>query len=149
MNSFDFISIMLGLRSSTLNFGGGGASAGPTAQQVALQTEQAVTNAQLNLEENEQRKVMLNALQGTRVFRGSALSRQMSGDRAATAAPLAPPASAAQTAVPILAPIRNGSSLLDNIPGSSAAPGAAGSGNSGGTGRNIFTPPGLGPAGRR
>lgn len=65
-----------------MSFGGSGSS-GPTAQQVALQTEQATTNANLNLEENEQRKTILNALQGTRVFRGSALSRQMATDEPA------------------------------------------------------------------
>ncbi len=93
MNSFDFIAVMLGMRSFRFNFGGGGSPAGPTAQQQALQTEQAVTNAQLNLEENEQRKTILNALQGTRVFRGSALSRQVAGNAAAPAAPAAPSAS--------------------------------------------------------
>jgi len=60
-------------------FGGGG-SPSQTAQQVALQTEQGITNANLNLEENEQRKTILNALQGTRVFRGSALSRNIAGN---------------------------------------------------------------------
>jgi hypothetical protein len=66
----------------------GGGSSGPTQQQQNLATEQGVTNAQLNLEENEQRKVILNAMQGTRVFRGSALSRMMAGNTAATTPPV-------------------------------------------------------------
>lgn len=117
MNSFDFIAVMLGMRSPRMNFGGGGSS-GPTAQQVALQTEQGVTNAELNLEENEQRKTMLNALQGTRVFRGSALSRAVASNRTTTGTPFAPPASAAQT-TPIAAPVTPaGASLVDNQVGS-------------------------------
>ncbi len=69
--------------------GGGGGSSGPTLQQKQLQTEQAQTNAELNLQENEQRKTILNAMQGTRVFRGSALSRAMRGNNnnAPTTAP--------------------------------------------------------------
>lgn len=95
-----------------MSFGGGGSS-GPTKQQQQLAAEQSITNAQLNLQENEQRKTVLNALQGTRVFRGSALSRSIAGNSAATAAPLAPPASAAQT-TPKLAPTTpKNSSLLD------------------------------------
>src|ERR1700722_6639850 len=91
---------------------GGGDSAAPTAQQVALQTEQALTNANLNLEDNEQRKTILNALQGTRVFRGSALSRQMAADQApVSATPAGAPASAAQTAA--LKDAAAGNSLLD------------------------------------
>jgi hypothetical protein len=61
---------------------GGGGSSGPTQQQQDLQTEQALTNANLNLEENDQRKGILNAMQGTRVFRGSALSRAVAGNSA-------------------------------------------------------------------
>jgi hypothetical protein len=59
---------------------GGSGGSGPTLQQQELQTEQAMTNANLNLEENDQRKTMLNAMQGTRVFRGSALSRAVRGN---------------------------------------------------------------------
>lgn len=59
---------------------GGGGSSGPTLQQQQLQTQQALTNAQLNTQENDQRKVILNAMQGSRVFRGSALSRSVSGN---------------------------------------------------------------------
>ena len=102
---------------------------GPTAQQQALSTEQATTNANLNLEENEQRKVILNAMQGTRVFRGSALSRQIASNQAGTVAATPPsaPSSSQQNA-----PLRTGvagASLLD-IPGSGAAtaPGATGQG---------------------
>lgn len=73
---------------------GGGGSSGPTAQQQALQTEQALTNAQLNLEENEQRKVVLNSLQGTRAFRGSALTRSVAGNSTSSSSPTAPAAPA-------------------------------------------------------
>lgn len=59
---------------------GGGGGSGPTAQQQQLETQQAITNANLNLEENDQRKSILNAMQGTRVFRGSALSRALRGN---------------------------------------------------------------------
>jgi hypothetical protein len=55
-------------------------SSGPTLQQQQLETEQALTTANLNLEENSQRKSILNAMQGTRVFRGSALSRALRGN---------------------------------------------------------------------
>jgi hypothetical protein len=60
--------------------GGGGGGSGPTLQQQQLETQQALTNANLNLEENSQRKTILNAMQGTRVFRGSALSRALAGN---------------------------------------------------------------------
>src|SRR5579864_182155 len=93
------------------SFGGGGSSASPTPQQVALQTEQATTNANLNLEENEQRKTILNALQGTRVFRGSALSRQIAGNQADTTGAPAPAAPSANQQSPKLPP--PGGSLLD------------------------------------
>jgi len=91
---------------------GGGSAPGPTAQQQALQTEQALTNANLNLEENEQRKVILNAMQGTRVFRGSALSRAVAGNSAGTGTPSAPPGVSGQQQN---APLRVGAggSLLD------------------------------------
>lgn len=72
--------------------GGGGGGGGPTVQQQQLATEQAMTNANLNLEENAQRKTILNSMQGTRVFRGSALSRAMRGNTnqpGATSAPSA------------------------------------------------------------
>lgn len=63
---------------------GGGGSSGPTLQQQQLQTEQALTNASLNLEENSQRKSILNAMMGTRVFKGSALSRAIVGNTPGT-----------------------------------------------------------------
>lgn len=98
----------------------GGKTPGPTAQQQALQTEQATTTANLNLQENEQRKVILNALQGTRVFRGSALSRDIAGNSAGIGTPQAPPGpSQSQQNAPIRAGIA-GASLLD-IPGSGGA----------------------------
>ena len=113
---YDYIATLLGLRSATLNFGGGGGS-GPTAQQQALQTEQALTNANLNLQENEQRKVILNAMQGTRVFRGSALSRAIAANREGTDTPLAPSGPSQQQQN---APLRTpgaGTSVLDLTPG--------------------------------
>ena len=132
-----------------MSFGGGGSNAGPTPQQVALQSEQAVTNAQLNLEENEQRKTVLNALQGTRVFRGSALSRSIAGNTPGAAAPLAPPSANQQA--PVLAPV--GTSLVDTGI-SPSAPGQVGSAISllsgsgaGGTGR-IPSSPGRAPVGQ-
>jgi hypothetical protein len=98
----------------------GGSPPGPTAQQAALQRDQATTNANLNLEENEQRKVILNALQGTRVFRGSALSRSIAGNSAGVGTPQAPPGpSQAQQNAPIRAGVA-GSSLLDT-PGNEGA----------------------------
>ncbi len=102
---------------------GGGGSSGPTRQQVDLQTEQALTNAQLNLEENQQRKTVLNAMYGTRVFRGSALSRAIAGNKTDEAAPTTPAAPAANQVAPAIA--ANGASLLDNIAGGVAgSPGA-------------------------
>lgn len=68
--------------------GGGGGGSGPTVQQQQLETQQAISVANLNLEENAQRKSIINALQGTRVFRGSALSRAVAGN---TSGGLAPP----------------------------------------------------------
>src|ERR1700679_3806408 len=59
---------------------GGTGSSGPTLQQQQLETEQSLTNANLNLEENSQRKSILNSMFGTRVFRGSALSRAVRGN---------------------------------------------------------------------
>ena len=112
----------------------GGGSPGPTAQQEALQTEQATTNANLNLQENEQRKVILNAMQGTRVFRGSALSRDIAGNSAGAGTPQAPPGpSPSQQNAPLRAGVA-GASLLD-IPGSGAtpAPGVSTAGGQGGT----------------
>ena len=127
---YDYIATLLGLRSATLNFGGGGGS-GPTAQQQALQTEQALTNANLNLQENEQRKVILNAMQGTRVFRGSALSRAIAANREGTGTPLAPPGpSPEQQNAPLRTP-GAGTSVLDLTPGGTTAAGRSASGDPG------------------
>ena len=117
---------------------------GPSAQQVAEQTMENTQNANLNLQENEQRKVILNAMQGTRVFRGSALSRQIAGNSAGIGTPQAPPGpSPSQQNAPLRAGVA-GASLLD-IPGSGAATapgpsaatgqGATPGGRSGGIGR--------------
>ena len=92
----------------------GGGSSGPTQQQQDLQTEQALTSAQLNLEENEQRKVILNAMQGTRAFRGSALTRAVASNASgAAAAPTAPAAPAPSGAQAYGALFSNNGSLLD------------------------------------
>jgi hypothetical protein len=84
--------------------GGGGGGGGPTVQQQQLETQQAKDNANLNLEENAQRKTILNAMQGTRVFRGSALSRALRGNTNQPGATGAPSAAqvAATSAVPAL-----------------------------------------------
>lgn len=105
---------------------GGGGGSGPTLQQQQLQTAQALTNANLNLEENSQRKAILNAMQGTRVFRGSALSRAVAGNTPGGAtAPAAGPSPYAS--LPAIA--TRGSSLLDAV-GTGATP-AGGAGASG------------------
>jgi hypothetical protein len=123
----DFLQSLLGLR-GPLYFGGG-SPPGPTAQQQALQTSQALQTANLNLEENEQRKVILNAMQGTRVFRGSALSRAVAKNTPGEGPPLAPPGpSAAQLAAPIRAG-GAGSSLLD-LAGTPGGASPAGGGSS-------------------
>lgn len=106
--------------------GGGGGGSGPTVQQQQLETMQAQQNAGLNLEENNQRKTILNAMQGTRVFRGSALSRAVAGNTDATGAAQAPPASKAQTATS-LAPPTVSASLLDSPrAGTTSSTGATG-----------------------
>lgn len=64
--------------------GGGGGGSGPTVQQQQMEAMQAKTNANLNLEENAQRKAILNSMLGTRVFRGSALSRAVRGNTPGT-----------------------------------------------------------------
>ena len=113
MFELDFLRIALGLH-GPMYMGGG--TPGPTAQQQALQTEQATTNANLNLEENEQRKVILNAMQGTRVFRGSALSRQIASNQAGTTTATPPSGVSSQQQNAPLRTAGAGTSLLD-LPG--------------------------------
>jgi hypothetical protein len=111
---------------------GGGGSSGPTVQQEQLQTQQALTTANLNLEENSQRKVILNAMQGTRAFRGSALSRNIAGNNDAPAAAGAAPAPSADQAINTYGQITTTptASLLDQAArGQSSAGGAGASGN--------------------
>jgi hypothetical protein len=101
-----------------------------------LQTEQATTNANLNLEENEQRKTILNAMQGTRVFRGSALSRTTASNTAADTPALAPGPSGQQYNAPLGAAAA-GTSLLDEQTGTPTGNGGTtggGRGPSGGGG---------------
>ena len=111
----------------------GGGSSGPTQQQQDLQTEQALTSAQLNLEENEQRKVILNAMQGTRAFRGSALTRAVAGNGGSSTSPTAPAAPAPSNQQQNYGAIfTNSGSLLDQQALAQAgSPAAAGTGTSG------------------
>ncbi len=128
----NFHEYLLGLRGPLyLGHGGGG---GPTAQQQALQTEQATTNANLNLQENEQRKVILNAMQGTRVFRGSALSRQIAGNRPGTEPAVPAPGPSSTQQQPPLRTAASGKSLLDNLGVPGGLAGQAVAAVSGGTG---------------
>jgi hypothetical protein len=134
---------MVGLRSPTLNFGGG--SSGPTLQQQQEMTQQALTNANLNLEENSERKSILNAMLGTRVFRGSALSRALRGNTPG-GEDAAPGPSRSQLNAGIVPVVAAQQSLLDQREsnatgattsggaGASASPGAGG-GYVGGGGR--------------
>lgn len=114
--------------------GGGGGSSGPTAQQQQLETQQAITNANLNLEENDQRKAILNGMKGTRVFRGSALSRAMRGNTSGSTNPQTGAPSRTQVNVGS-APIFGGGipSLVDQR--ESRASGATPSGGVGASGR--------------
>lgn len=109
--------------------GGSGGGSGPTLQQQQLETQQALTNANLNLEENSQRKSILNAMMGTRVFKGSALSRAMRGNTpGAGGVANAPAPSASQTNAGSGANVPTFTSLLDqrqsNATGSTPAGGA-------------------------
>lgn len=108
--------------------GGGGGSSKETAQQRELQTQQALTTANLNLEENSQRKSILNAMLGTRVFAGSALSRAVAGNTPGVGGVAAGPApSASQNSEGIVS--GGVHSLLDT-----QAAAASGAGGAGGTG---------------
>lgn len=117
--------------------GGGSGGSGPTVQQKQLETQQGVTNANLNLEENSQRKAILNSMTGTRVFRGSALSRAVSGNAPGGAG--AGPASASQINTYNQIVTTPTASLLDQQSRGSGATPAGGAGASGtpgtGTGR--------------
>lgn len=66
----------------------------PTAEQLALESDQRVQSAELSKLENQRRKRLLSAMQGTRAFRGSALFRAKPGNRAADGASVAPAAGA-------------------------------------------------------
>lgn len=113
---------------------GGGGSSGPTKQQQDLQTEQALTSAQQNLEENEQRKVILNAMQGTRAFRGSALTRATaSNSSTGSTSPTTPAAPAPSNQQQNYGAIfTNSGSLLDQQALAQAgSPAATGTGTSG------------------
>lgn len=111
---------------------GGGGSSGPTLQQQQLESQQAITNASLNNEENLQRKTILNAMQGTRVFRGSALSRSLAGNSPGSAAMNPAPGPAVPGGSSSFLGGRNQKSLFDLAPGSGAtSAGGAGPSNPG------------------
>ncbi len=114
--------------------GGGGGNSGPTLQQQQLETEQSLTNANLNLEENSQRKSILNAMMGTRVFAGSALSRAMRGNTPGTGGATGGPASAAQTSSDETPVVTGQASLLDQRQTGSGATSAGGTGASASSG---------------
>lgn len=98
-------------------------------QQQQLQTEQAMTTANLNLQENAQRKSILNSMFGTRVFRGSALSRAVVGNTPGQGGENAAPApsSSQQSGGAMFSP--TATSLLDAR--ESAASGATPAGGTG------------------
>ncbi len=116
------------------SLGGGGGNSNPTPQQQELMTQQALTTANLNVEENAQRKSILNSMMGTRTFRGSALSRALVGN-APGAEAAGGPASQSQinSYNQIIAPVTP--SLLDEQAQGSGATAAGGAGASGGGGR--------------
>lgn len=113
--------------------GGGGGNSGPTLQQQQLQTEQALTTANLNLEENQQRKAILNSMVGTRVFRGSPLSRAVVGNTPGEGGEnIAPAPSASQLNGQIVSTAQQ--SLLDTRESA-----ASGAGSAGGAGASANT----------
>lgn len=128
--------------------GGGGGGSGPTVQQQQLETQQSLTNANLNLEENSQRKAILNSMMGTRVFRGSALSRAVRGNTPGTGGEQAAPAPSASQLSNEGPSAAVSQSLLDaresnasgatpaGGAGASATPGRGGAGAGGGRGIN-------------
>lgn len=132
-----------------LAFGGTGSS-GPTLQQQQLATQQALTTANLNLEENSQRKSILNALQGTRVFRESALSRNTAGNNN-TAAPQGAPSAAQQLQTYGSASASTGSSLLDISTGTTKGRSSTGATTAGGAGASsgVAAAPGAYQGGNR
>lgn len=129
--------------------GGGGGSSGPTLQQQQLETEQALTSANLNLEENSQRKSILNAMLGTRVFRGSALSRAVVGNTPGQGGENAAPApSKAQTSSAVAAPISPAQqSLIDQRQQGASGSGATVAGGAGASGGLIAQVQGRGAGG--
>lgn len=88
-----------------------------------------MTTANLNLQENAQRKSILNAMFGTRVFRGSALSRAVVGNTPGQGGENAAPApsSSQQNGGAVFSP--TSASLLDAR--ESAASGATPAGGTG------------------
>lgn len=123
---------------------GGTGSSGPTLQQQQLETQQALTAANLNEQENATRKAMLNALQGTRVFRGSALSRATRGNTNTPLAPVGAPSAsqtAAETTPPSTSlvdgfgiPVASGKAVTSRETGTTAAATPTGSAAAGGRG---------------
>lgn len=95
-----------------------------------------MTNASLNLEENAQRKSILNSMLGTRVFRGSALSRALRGDTPGTGGEEnAPAPSRSQSNPADAAPVQiNKESLLDQRQNGSTGSGNTAAGGVGASG---------------
>lgn len=118
-------------------------------QQQQMETQQALTTANLNLEENSQRKSILNSMMGTRVFRGSALSRALRGNTPGGAGEDATaPASASQINSYNQIITRPTASLLDEQNAGSGATPAGGAGASGGAAPTGGGRPGAGGGGR-
>ena len=114
--------------------GGGGGGSGPTVQQQQLEAMQAQTNARLNLEENAQRKSILNAMLGTRVFRGSALSRGVRGNTPGTGGEENAPAPSRAQVTNVSPVIFGQQSLLDQRQSGNTASGNTAAGGTGASG---------------
>lgn len=104
---------------------------GPTTEQQRLEAQQATEIANLNLEENAQRKTVLSSMMGTRMFRGSALSRAVAGNTDGTGTPVGAPSRTQRRGVgaPIGVP---GPGLFDSIGAGSTPAGGAGASGGGG-----------------
>lgn len=105
-------------------------------QQQQLEARQAITSANLNLEENAQRKSILNAMLGTRVFRGSALSRALRGNTPGTGGEENAPAPSRAQVNNATPPVIFGQqlSLLDQRQSGNTASGNTTAGGVGGSG---------------
>ena len=116
---------------------GSGGGSEPTLQQKQLETQQALTTANLNIQENAQRKALLNSMGGSRVFRGSALSRAVAGNTSG-GAPSPGPSLTQQNASGSTPVQPLSQSLLDSARGSGSTS-AGGAGASGGVSQATIT----------